>query len=103
MLYEVITIDATPSSPTGNCILIRYDVNNDGTISGTPNTNDEILGYRYNGNDDTIEFNSWTNVADQTCATTSTGWDSLAGGDGHTNITGLTFTIDPASGRNNFV
>jgi len=37
-------------------------------------------------------------VADQTCATTSTGWDSLAGGDGHTNITGLTFTIDPASG-----
>lgn len=91
-------INATPSSPTGSCMLIRYDANNDGSIAGDPGTNDEILGYRYNGNNDTIEFNSWTDISDQKCDSELTEWQVLAGGDGHISITGLTFTVDPASG-----
>jgi len=91
-------INATPSSPTGSCILIRYDANNDGSIVGNPGTNDEVLGYRYDADKDTIEFNSWSNISDQACDSSSPAWQVLAGEDGHINITGLTFTIDPASG-----
>ena len=87
-------LNATPSDPVGDCILIRYDANNNGVIAG--NDPVEILGYKYNSVDHTIEFNSWNSVANQSC--TASGWTTLAGGDGHIDITGLSFTIDPASG-----
>lgn len=90
--------DLNPTGSTGNCILIRYDANNDGSISGNRDVNDEVIGYRYNNN--AIEFNSWADPASQTCADTLSPeeWRVLAGGDGHINITGLTFRIDPISG-----
>ncbi len=87
-------MNATPSDPVGDCILIRYDADNNGVIAG--NDPVEILGYKYNSADQTIEFNSWSSVANQSCA--ASGWTTLAGDDGQMDITGLSFTIDPASG-----
>lgn len=91
---EANDIAATPTSPSGNCILIRYDADDDGDVNGA--TTEEIIGYRFNTTDNTIEFNSWNSVASQACD--ASGWQVLAGGDGQVRIDALSFTIDPASG-----
>lgn len=87
-------INATPSSPSGSCILIRYDANNDGNISGA--TADEVIGYKYNSSNKTIEFKSWSSTSTQAC--NASDWQVLAGDDGQIKIDALTFTIDPVSG-----
>ena len=74
-------------------MLISYDADQNGTIAGTA----EIMGYRYNASQKEVEFNSWDTAADQSCTATS-GWLALAGGISSTQITGLTFLLDPASG-----
>nr|WP_321269074.1 prepilin-type N-terminal cleavage/methylation domain-containing protein [uncultured Tolumonas sp.] len=80
---------------SGDCILLRYDANGDGSIAG--DTPPEIMGYRYNKNLHTIEYNSWNSIANQSCSANGE-WGILAGGDGHVDITGLTFSILPTSG-----
>ena len=79
-----------------NCILLRYDTNGDGVVAGGSASQPEILGYRYASAALAVEYQNWTSVASQNC--TSTGWQTLAGGDGHLNVNGLTFTLKPASG-----
>ena len=78
------------------CILLRYDANGDGVIPTTgTGAEPEAMGYRYNDTTDSIEFKTWTTLP-QACD--GNDWDVLAGGDGHLDITGLTFTLDPVSG-----
>lgn len=79
-----------------NCILLRYDANDNGVVAGGSSSQPEILGFRYASAAQAVEYQNWTSVASQNC--TSTGWQTLAGGDGHMNINGLTFTLKPASG-----
>lgn len=80
---------------SGDCILLRYDANGDGSIAG--DTPPEIMGYRYNEDRHAIQYNAWSSIANQSCSANS-GWNILAGGDGHIDITGLNFSILPASG-----
>lgn len=86
--------DLHPSAPNFSCILLRYDANDNGSISGP----DEILGYRYNATDQSIEIKTWSTLASQRsdlCA--DNGWKAMTG-DGTTRITSLIFTITPSSG-----
>lgn len=84
----------TVSAPLFDCVLISYDANKDGVIAGI----DEIMGYRYNQSQQEVEFNhSWSTAAQQSC-TATTGWSALAGGISSTQITGLSFLLEPASG-----
>ncbi len=80
------------SAPLFDCVLLAYDANKNGAIAGK----DEIMGYRYNQSQQEVEFNSWASAAQQSCS--ATGWSALAGGISSTQITGLTFLLDPASG-----
>ncbi len=81
------------AAPLYDCVLISYDADQNGTIAGTA----EIMGYRYNASQKEVEFNSWDTAADQSCTATAD-WKALAGGESSTQITGLTFLLDPASG-----
>ena len=86
--------DLHPSASNFSCLLLRYDANDNGSIGGA----DEILGYRFNSTDQTIEMKSWATLAGQRselCA--DNGWEAMTG-DGSTRITALTFTITPSSG-----
>lgn len=83
------------STSGDNCILLRYDANGDGSISG--NNPPEIIAYRYNTNLLSIEYQAWSLSSNQSCSAVS-GWEKLAGGDGHINIQGLQFSVLPASG-----
>lgn len=86
--------DLHPSAPNFSCILLRYDANDDGSISGT----DELLGYRYNSTDETIDIKTWATLADQRSELcTDSGWEAMTG-DGSTRITSLIFTIAPSNG-----
>lgn len=80
------------AAPLFDCVLLSYDANKDGAIAG----NAEIMGYRYNQTQQEVEFHNWDTAAQQSC--TATGWSALAGGESSTQITGLTFLLDPASG-----
>ena len=83
------------TSVNGDCILIRYDANGNGVIAGDDPP--EILGYKYNSTNKRIDSGTWASTANQSC-TATTGWQVLAGGDGHIDITGLKFTVLPVSG-----
>ena len=86
--------DLQPSGPSYTCILLRYDADDNGSISGT----DEILGYRYNSTNQTVEIKTWSDITSQRndlCANND--WEAMTG-DGTTRITALTFTITPSSG-----
>lgn len=95
---------ATASSCSGgvsppnvyNCILLHYDANGNGIISGT----DEIIGYRrLPVNNAAVQSRSWASLpasGDKPCQ--DSGWTDLAGNDGSLNINSLTFTLLPASG-----
>lgn len=72
-----------------NCILIRYDANGDGVVPTASSA--EAIGYRFNNN--SIEYRIWTSI-NQDC-TDDDAWKILAGGDGHLNVTGLKFTLEP--------
>ncbi len=89
-----LTSTAKDLSVDKDCILIRYDADGNGTISG--NDPPEIMRYKYNPNTHSIIFTKWSNIGDQNC--NGLDGDSLVGGDGNLNITGLTFSILPTSG-----
>ncbi len=73
------------------CILLRYDANGDGIIPTTgTGVAPELIGYRHH--DNAIEFRTWATLP-QHCDDSN--WTVLAGGDGHLDITGLTFSLDP--------
>ena len=55
--------DLIPDNSSGDCILIRYDANNDGVISGT--SPEEIMGYKYLKSEQTIGFQTWSDAASQ--------------------------------------
>lgn len=83
------------AAPLYDCILLRYDNNVDGTISG----NDEIMGYRFTSSTKGLEYRQWTSVATQLsdlCADNSA-WQSISQ-DGRTVITAMTLTISPSGG-----
>ncbi len=92
--FELTCVDAYALY---DCILIRYDSNGDGAVSGT----DEILGYKFNGTTQSIDFHSWDSVAAQKndLCNTNTGWNSITN-NGSTSVTNLSFTITPSSGEN---
>jgi len=79
------------SAPLYDCILLRYDENSNGAISGT----DEIMGYRYDASNKAVEFESWSSVGDQTCS--SSGWENITD-ERDLEITAFTFAISPSSG-----
>ena len=85
------------AAPLYDCILIRYDSNGDGAVSGS----DEILGYKFNGSEQSIQFHSWNSVAAQQndLCNTSSGWNSITN-NGSTSVTALSFAITPSSGEN---
>lgn len=84
------------AAPLFDCVLIRYDSNADGALSGT----NEIVGYRYNGTSQAIEFKSWSTAATQQserCADTGTTWEAITN-NGFTEVTTLSFEITPSTG-----
>ncbi len=87
----------TVTDPLYDCILLRYDANDDGTIAGS----NEILGYRFKNAARGLEFQQWATVADQLsspsqCADDD-GWNNISQ-DGQVQLTAVTFAINPASG-----
>lgn len=78
---------------TNTCILLRYDANGNGVITGGA-TPPEIIAYSYVSGTRTVVYQEFDTVGSQSCAIDNT-WQVLAGGDGHLDITGLTFSLDP--------
>lgn len=94
-MFNAITLDGTGNAKDlnvdgFNCILIRYDANSDGIVPTASSA--EAIGYRLKNN--SIEYRTWTTI-NQDCKDDNA-WTILVGGDEHLNITGLTFTLDPA-------
>ena len=83
------------AEPLYDCILLRYDADDDGAIAG----NAEIMGYRFVSTEKGLEFKQWTTVATQLSELCDgdTGWSNISQ-DGQLQLTSLTFAIDPATG-----
>lgn len=85
------------AAPLYDCILLRYDANDDGTIAGT----NEILGYRFKSATLGLEFKQWATVADQLTTPTQCnddeGWSNISQ-DGQVQLSSVTFAITPAAG-----
>ena len=82
-------------APLYDCILLRYDANDDGSIAGS----DEIMGYRFVSAEKGLEFKQWTAISTQLndLCDGDTGWNNISQ-DGQLQLTSLTFAIDPATG-----
>ena len=85
------------AAPLYDCILLRYDADDDGAIAG----NAEIMGYRFVSAEKGLEFKQWATIPDKaqseaTCKE-DTGWSNISQ-DGQLQLTSLTFAIDPATG-----
>ena len=80
-----------------DCILLRYDANDDGSIAGT----NEIMGYRFKSAALGLEFRQWATVADQLTTPTQCnddeGWSNISQ-DGQVQLSSVTFAITPAAG-----
>jgi len=80
-----------------DCILLRYDANDDGSIAGT----NEIMGYRFKSAELGLEFRQWATVATQLTTPSQcnddTGWNNISQ-DGQVRLTSVTFAITPAAG-----
>ena len=83
------------AAPLYDCILLRYDADDDGAIAG----NAEIMGYRFVSTEKGLEFKQWTTVTTQLSELCDgdTGWSNISQ-DGQLQLTSLTFAIDPATG-----
>lgn len=83
------------AAPLYDCILLRYDADDNGAIAG----NAEIMGYRFVSTEKGLEFKQWTTVATQLSELCDgdTGWSNISQ-DGQLQLTSLTFAIDPATG-----
>ena len=85
------------TAPLYDCILLRYDANNDGAIAGT----NEIMGYRFVSAEKGLEFRQWNTIPNKsqskaTCEENE-GWSNISQ-DGQIQLTALTFAITPANG-----
>ncbi len=80
-----------------DCILLRYDADDDGSIAGT----DEIMGYRFVSEEKGLEFKQWETIPDKedsaTTCNENDGWNNISQ-DGQIQLTALTFAITPATG-----
>ena len=80
-----------------DCILLRYDANDDGSIAGT----NEIMGYRFKSAALGLEFRQWATVAAQLTTPTQCdddeGWNNISQ-DGQVQLSSVTFAITPAAG-----
>jgi type II secretory pathway component PulJ len=82
-------------APLYDCILLRYDANDDGSIAGT----NEIMGYRFKSTELGLEFKQWDTVADQLdqLCEGDEGWNNISQ-DGQVQLSSVTFAITPAVG-----
>ncbi len=78
---------------TNSCILLRYDANNNGVITGGGSL-PEIIAYSFSSAKNSVVYQEFNSVSAQSCTVDDT-WQVLAGGDGHLDITGLAFSLDP--------
>lgn len=78
-----------------DCILLRYDANDDGSIAGT----NEIMGYRFKSAALGLEFKQWATVADQLdqLCEGDEDWNNISQ-DGQVQLSSVTFAITPAAG-----
>ena len=83
------------AAPLYDCILLRYDTNDDGLIAGA----DEIMGYRFVSTEKGLEFKQWETVPTQLneLCDGDTGWGNISQ-DGQLQLTSLTFAITPETG-----
>jgi prepilin-type N-terminal cleavage/methylation domain-containing protein len=83
------------AAPLYDCILLRYDANDDGSIAGT----DEIMGYRFKSAELGLEFRQWETVTDQLdqLCEGDEDWDNISQ-DGQVQLTSVTLAITPATG-----
>jgi prepilin-type N-terminal cleavage/methylation domain-containing protein len=83
------------AAPLYDCILLRYDANDDGSIAGT----NEIMGYRFKSAELGLEFRQWETVTDQLdqLCEGDEGWDNISQ-DGQVQLTSVTLAITPATG-----
>ena len=83
------------AAPLYDCILLRYDANDDGSIAGT----DEIMGYRFKSAELGLEFRQWETVTDQLdqLCEGDDGWDIISQV-GQVQLTSVTWAITPATG-----
>lgn len=95
-MFSAYASDGSVLDLQNNCVLLRYDANGDGSITGGA-TPPEIIAYSYVSGARSILYQGFNTAAAQSCTVDNT-WQVLAGGDGHLDITGLTFTLDPVSG-----
>ncbi len=94
-LQDLQSVSVT--APLYDCILLRYDANDDGAIAG----NNEIMGYRFVSAEKGLEFKQWATIPDKakseaTCDENE-GWSNISQ-DGQIQLTSLTFAITPANG-----
>jgi len=94
-MFSAYASDGSTLDLQNNCILLRYDANGDGSITGGANPA-EILAYNYVSGAKSLLYQEFTTEGSQSCTVDNT-WKVLAGGDGHLDITGLTFVLDPVS------
>ncbi len=94
-MFSAYASDGSTLDLQNHCILLRYDANGDGSITGGANP-PEIIAYNYVSGARSLVYQEFTTTASQSC-TVDNSWKVLAGGDGHLDITGLTFVLDPVS------
>ncbi|ACQ94110.1 putative type IV pilin [Tolumonas auensis DSM 9187] len=95
-MFSAYASDGSALDLQNNCVLLRYDANDDGSITGGANP-PEIIAYSYVSGASSVVYQEFNTAGSQSCTVDNT-WQVLAGGDGHLDITGLTFTLDPVSG-----
>lgn len=87
-----MTAQTDIQTPTANCLLFSYDLNNDGVLPALNNAGgDERYGYRLNNS--TIETRA---IADPSFACDQGTWDALTNSNS-VEITNLAFTLTPTA------
>lgn len=94
-MFSAYASDGSTLDLQNNCILLRYDANGDGSITGGANP-PEIIAYSFSLDTDSVVYQAFDSIGAQSCTVDNT-WQALVGGDGQLNITALTFVLDPVS------
>lgn len=94
-MFSAYASDGSTLDLQNNCILLRYDANGDGSITGGANP-PEIIAYSFSLDTDSVVYQAFDSAGAQSCTVDNT-WQALVGGDGQLNITALTFELDPVS------
>lgn len=93
-MFAAVDTDGSALDLTDSCILLRYDANGDGTISGGANP-PEIMAYSYDADNHAIDYQEFDSLGDQSC-TVNSSWHRLAGGEGSFDVNEFSFELDPA-------